>query len=63
MKLRDDWIFGAFASYRHTFGRIKWTGQLNVNNVFDRVTARGTYRNARFSPDPRQYVLSNSFAF
>ena len=63
VKLRDDWIFGTFASYRRTFGRIKWTGQLNVNNLFDRVTARGSYRNARYLPDPRQFVLSNSFAF
>jgi hypothetical protein len=42
---------------------VKWTGQLNVNNLFDRVTARGSYRNARYLPDPRQFVLSNSFGF
>jgi len=40
VKLRDDWIFGTFASYRRTFGRIKWTGQLNVNNLFDKEYLR-----------------------
>jgi outer membrane receptor for ferric coprogen and ferric-rhodotorulic acid len=45
------------------FGRVSWTGQVNVNNVFDRVTEQGTaYRFVRYT-NPRQIILTNTFSF
>jgi hypothetical protein len=63
-KFTDDmYVISPFVSYRHKFGRVTWTGQVNVQNVFDRVSYQGNnYRNNRLT-DPRQVVLSNSFTF
>ncbi len=59
----DDYVFNPFISYRRNLGRVNWTGQLNVNNVFDRVTEQGTaYRFARYT-NPRQMILTNTFSF
>jgi iron complex outermembrane recepter protein len=63
-KYTDDiYVFSPFVSYRRKFGRVTWTGQLNVQNVFDRVSYQGlNYRNNRVT-DPRQFVVTNSFTF
>ncbi|MDO8544014.1 MAG: hypothetical protein Q7S40_26530 [Opitutaceae bacterium] len=59
----DDYVFNPFVSYRRAFGRVTWTGQVNVNNVFDRVTEQGTaYRFVRYT-NPRQIILTNTFSF
>jgi outer membrane receptor for ferric coprogen and ferric-rhodotorulic acid len=59
----DDYVFNPFFSYRRTFGRVGWTGQLNLNNLFDRVTEQGTaYRFVRYT-NPRQIILTNTFSF
>ena len=59
----DDYVFNPFVSYRRKFGRVAWTGQINANNVFDRVTEQGTaYRFARYT-NPRQIILTNTFSF
>ncbi len=59
----DDYVFNPFVSYRRKFGRVNWTGQVNVNNVFDRVTEQGTaYRFARYT-NPRQFILTNTVSF
>lgn len=59
----DDYVINPFVSYRRRFGRVNWTGQVNVNNVFDRVTEQGTaYRFARYT-NPRQIILTNTFSF
>jgi outer membrane receptor for ferric coprogen and ferric-rhodotorulic acid len=59
----DDYVFNPFFSYRRTFSRVTWTGQINVNNVFDRVTEQGTaYRFVRYT-NPRQIILTNTFSF
>ena len=60
---KDEWEFGAFASYRRKFGRLQWTCQLNVKNVLDRVNLQGNRLYARYTPNPRQFILSNSFGF
>ncbi|MDO8544100.1 MAG: TonB-dependent receptor plug domain-containing protein [Opitutaceae bacterium] len=60
---KDDWEFGTFASYRHKIGRVQWTCQLNVKNILDRVTLQGNRLYARYTPNPRQFILSNSFGF
>ena len=63
-KFTDDmYVFSPFASYRRKFGRVTWTGQVNVMNVFDRVSYQGlNYRNNRLT-DPRQIVITNTFGF
>lgn len=59
----DQYVFSPFASYRRKFGRVQWTGQVNVQNVFDRVSFQGgNYRNNRLT-DPRQFVFTNTFGF
>lgn len=59
----DDYVFNPFFSYRRTFGPVTWTGQVNVNNVLDRVTEQGTaYRFVRYT-NPRQIILTNTFSF
>lgn len=59
----DDYVINPFVSYRRKFGRVAWTGQINVNNVFDRVTEQGTaYRFARYT-NPRQIIFTNTFSF
>ncbi|MBI4624215.1 MAG: hypothetical protein HY736_13490 [Verrucomicrobia bacterium] len=63
-KFTDDvYVFSPFASYRRKFGRVTWAGQINVQNVFDRVSYQGlNYRNNRLT-DPRQFVFTNTFTF
>src|SRR5205814_4015822 len=63
-KVTDDmYIFSPFVSYRRKFRRVSWTGQLNVQNIFDRVSYQGNnYRNNRLT-DPRQIVVTNTFSF
>lgn len=59
----DQYVFSPFASYRRKFGRLTWTAQLNVPNVFNRVSYQGNnYRNNRLT-DPRQFVLTNTVGF
>jgi outer membrane receptor protein involved in Fe transport len=59
----DQYVVSPFVSYRRKFGPVTWTGQLNVQNVFDRVSYQGlNYRNNRLT-DPRQFVISNSLTF
>ena len=59
----DQYVFSPFASYRRKFGRVAWTGQINVQNVFDRVSYQGlNYRNNRLT-EPRQVIFTNTFGF
>lgn len=63
-KFTDDiYVISPFASYRRKFGRVTWTTQVNVQNVFDRMSYQGgNYRNNRLT-DPRQYVFTNTLGF
>ncbi len=62
-KTEDEYILNGFASYRRKFGRVNWTGQINVNNVLDEVSNQGSaYRFARYT-EPRRITLTNTFAF
>ena len=59
----DQYVVSPFASYRKKFARLTWTGQLNIQNVFDRVSYQGlNYRNNRLT-EPRQIVFTNTFGF
>lgn len=56
-------VFSPFATYRKKFRHTTWTTQVNVQNLFNRVSYQGNNdRNNRLT-DPRQYVFSNSFGF
>ena len=63
-KQTDDlYVLSPFATYRKKLARITWTTQINVQNVFDRVSFQGTnYRNNRLT-EPRQFVFTNTFGF
>jgi outer membrane receptor protein involved in Fe transport len=52
-----------FASYRRKIGRLTWTGQVNVNNIFNRITDQGAqYRYPRYT-EPRQYIYTLTAQF
>ena len=52
-----------FVSYRRKIGRITWTGQVNVNNIFNRITDQGAqYRYPRFT-EPRQFIYTLTAQF
>ena len=52
-----------FVSYRRKIGRITWVGQVNVNNLFNRITDQGAqYRYPRYT-EPRQYVYTLTAMF
>jgi outer membrane receptor for ferric coprogen and ferric-rhodotorulic acid len=54
----DYYVISPFASYRRKFGKTTWTAQINVNNLFDKVTDQGSaYRYTRWS-DPRQIITT-----
>jgi outer membrane receptor for ferric coprogen and ferric-rhodotorulic acid len=52
-----------FVSYRRKVGRLTWTGQVNVNNISNRITDQGAqYRYPRYT-EPRQYVYTLTAQF
>lgn len=62
-KTSRHYVVSPFVSYRRKLGRLTWTGQINVNNVLDRVTDQGrVYRWPRYT-DPRQVVVTHSISF
>ena len=59
----SQYVVSPFASYRRKWRDTTWTAQVNVNNLFDKVTDQGTaYRYTRWT-DPRQIVTSVSVAY
>ena len=51
-------VVSPFVSYRAKWRKISWTAQVNVNNLFAKVTDQGTaYRYTRWS-DPRQIITT-----
>ena len=56
-------VVSPFVSYRAKWRRTSWTAQVNVNNLFDKVTDQGTaYRYTRWS-DPRQIITTVSVSY
>jgi outer membrane receptor for ferric coprogen and ferric-rhodotorulic acid len=52
-----------FAIYRRKIGRLTWTGQVNVNNIFNRITDQGAqYRYPRYT-EPRQFIYTLTTQF
>ena len=59
----SQYVFSPFVSYRRKWRDFAWTAQINVNNIFDKVTDQGTaYRYTRWT-DPRQIVTTFSVAY
>jgi hypothetical protein len=63
-KVTDDYyVVSPFASYRGKWRQATWTAQINVNNLFDKVTDQGTaWRYTRWT-DPRQIITTVSVAY
>ena len=62
-KTKDEYLINAFVSYRRKFGRVNWSGQLNVNNLLNEVNEQGSaYRFVRYT-EPRRIAVTNTFAF
>ena len=56
-------VVSPFVSYRAKWRKISWTAQVNVNNLFAKVTDQGTaYRYTRWS-DPRQIITTVSVSY
>lgn len=60
----DDYLLtNPFVAYRRKVGRLNWTLQLNVNNVFNVKSDQGNgYTWVRYTK-PRQYVTTATVAF
>jgi outer membrane receptor for ferric coprogen and ferric-rhodotorulic acid len=59
----DQWTVNPFASYRRKLGRLTWIAQVNVNNVFNKVTDQGAqYRYPRYT-EPRQFIYTLTTQF
>lgn len=59
----NQWTVNPFASYRRRIGRINWTAQVNINNLFDEVTDQGAqYRYPRYT-EPRQIITTLTAQF
>ena len=56
----DTLTVNPFVSYQRKIGRITWVAQVNVNNVFEKITDQGAqYRYPRFT-EPRQFIYTLS---
>ena len=59
----DELVFSPFVKYSARFGRVRWTGQLNVDNAFNNVTNQGRIARYPRYTDPRLITLTHSFRF
>jgi outer membrane receptor for ferric coprogen and ferric-rhodotorulic acid len=59
----DQLVVSPFVSYRRKWRNFQWSAQLNVNNLFDKVTDQGTaWRYTRWT-DPRQIIATVNATF
>lgn len=59
----DEFVVSPFVKYSAKFGRVRWTGQLNVDNAFNNVTNQGRIERYPRYTDPRLITLTNFFRF
>ena len=59
----DELVVSPFFKYTAKFGKVRWTGQLNVDNAFNNVTNQGRIARYPRYTDPRLITLTNSFRF
>jgi hypothetical protein len=59
----NQWTVNPFVSYRRKLGPLTWTAQVNVSNVFNKVTDQGAqYRYPRYT-EPRQIIYTLTAQF
>jgi outer membrane receptor protein involved in Fe transport len=58
----DYYVINPFIAYTRKFGKVTWSGQINVNNVLDEQIRLGGYATGRYTA-PRQVIFTNSFSF
>ncbi len=62
-KTENYYVVSPFITYRRKIGRTTWTAQVNVNNLFDKVSDQGTaWRYPRWT-DPRQIITTVSLSY
>jgi outer membrane receptor for ferric coprogen and ferric-rhodotorulic acid len=59
----DEFIVSPFLKYSKKFGKVRWTGQLNVDNAFNNVTNQGRIARYPRYTEPRLITLTNFFRF
>ena len=59
----DEFVVSPFLKYSTRVGRVRWTGQLNVDNAFNNVTNQGRIARYPRYTDPRLITLTNTFRF
>lgn len=59
----DEFVVSPFVKYSTKFGKVRWTGQLNVDNAFNNVTNQGRIARYPRYTDPRLVTLTNTFQF
>ncbi len=59
----DEFVVSPFFKYTAKFGRVRWTGQLNIDNAFNNVTNQGRIARYPRYTDPRSITLTNTFQF
>lgn len=59
----DEFVVSPFLKYSAKFGRVRWTGQLNVDNAFNNVTNQGRIARYPRYTEPRLISVTNSFRF
>jgi outer membrane receptor for ferric coprogen and ferric-rhodotorulic acid len=59
----DEFIVSPFLKYSAKFGRVRWTGQLNVDNAFNNVTNQGRIARYPRYTEPRLITLTNFLRF
>ncbi len=59
----DEFVVSPFFKYSAKFGKVRWTGQLNVDNAFNNVTNQGRIARYPRYTDPRSITLTNTFQF
>ena len=59
----DEFVVSPFFKYSAKFGKVRWTGQLNVDNAFNNVTNQGRIARYPRYTDPRLLTLTNTVQF
>ena len=59
----DEFVVSPFFKYTAKLGRVRWTSQLNIDNVFNNVTNQGRIARYPRYTDPRLITVTNLFRF
>jgi hypothetical protein len=59
----DEFVVSPFFKYATRVGKIRWTVQLNIDNIFNNVTNQGRIARYPRYTEPRLFTLTNYFRF